>query len=100
MSEEPTSQFPRLALLDHVAVAASPRDGRPVRPPADVGAFRFAVVAALRAGQLLRGCVPRIDGGAAKATVIAQLEVASGRIAEVRAADAPGTRDDASAREE
>jgi hypothetical protein len=59
-------------------------EGRPVRPPADIGAFRFAVVSALRAAQLLRGCVPKIDdGGSHRATVIAQLEVAGGKIRDI-----------------
>ena len=83
MSGESPVQVPRPVPIDQLALAPSPRDGRPVRPPADVGAFRFAVVSALRAGQLLRGCVPRVDGGAHRATVIAQLEVAGGKIAEV-----------------
>lgn len=48
------------------------------RPP-NVGAFQFVVLAALRAAQLTRGCLPRVDG-VHKATVIAQLEVSAGRV--------------------
>ena len=52
--------------------------------PVDVNPFEFVVVAALRAQQLLAGCVPRLDGAHAAATM-AQLEVAGGRV--VRSAD-------------
>jgi DNA-directed RNA polymerase subunit K/omega len=62
---------------------ASPGDGKPIRRPDGFGAYRFVVVSALRAGQLLRGCTPKIDGHTNRATVIAQLEVASGRIREI-----------------
>jgi DNA-directed RNA polymerase subunit K/omega len=50
-----------------------------IRPPADVGVFHFAVVASLRATQLIRGCRPRLDGDH-KPTVMAQYEVAAGQI--------------------
>lgn len=59
-----------------------PSDGRPVRRPEGVGAFQFVVVSALRASQLMRGCIPRVNGSH-RATVIAQLEVATGKIREV-----------------
>jgi hypothetical protein len=48
--------------------------------PVDVNPFEFVVVAALRAQQLLAGCVPRLDGQHAAATM-AQMEVAGGRVA-------------------
>jgi DNA-directed RNA polymerase subunit K/omega len=48
--------------------------------PVGVNPFEFVVVAALRAQQLLAGCVPRVDGLHAPAT-IAQMEVAGGQIA-------------------
>jgi DNA-directed RNA polymerase subunit K/omega len=51
-----------------------------VRRPTDIGAFHFAVVAALRAAQLTRGCLPRVDG-LHKVAVTAQMEV-SGRFVE------------------
>lgn len=41
---------------------ASRDDGKPIRRPDGYGGYRFAVVSALRAGQLIRGCTPRIDG--------------------------------------
>jgi len=44
-----------------------------------VNAFEFAVVSGLRAAQLMRGCLPRVEGGH-KNTVIAQLEVAAGKV--------------------
>lgn len=47
--------------------------------PSDIGRFQFVVLSSLRAAQLLRGCVPRIDGGH-KRTVIAQLEISTGMV--------------------
>jgi hypothetical protein len=44
-----------------------------------MGAFQFVVLARLRAAQLIRGCVPRVDG-VHKATVIALVEVAEGKV--------------------
>jgi DNA-directed RNA polymerase subunit K/omega len=46
---------------------------------ADVNAFEFVVVSALRAAQLMRGCTPRVPA-AAKAVVTAQREVAEGKV--------------------
>ncbi len=48
------------------------------RPPG-MGAFEFVVLAKLRAAQLVKGCRPRVEG-AHKATVLAQLEVAAGKV--------------------
>ena len=53
--------------------------------PAELSAFEFAVLAGLRATQLSRGCTPRVPG-AAKVTIIAQMEVAARKV--VRAPDA------------
>ena len=50
-----------------------------VQRPNGVNAFEFAVLAGLRAGQLARGCTPRVTCGV-KVTVTAQLEVAAGKI--------------------
>ena len=47
--------------------------------PIDVNPFEFVVVAALRAQQLLAGCVPRIEG-LHGAPTMAQMEVAGGRV--------------------
>jgi hypothetical protein len=59
-----------------------------IRPPG-VGAFHFITLAALRATQLMRGCLPRIDGEHSVA-VTAQLEVANSKVTCVQAtADAP-----------
>ena len=44
-----------------------------------IGAFEFAVLASLRAKQLCRGCVPRVEGGH-KVAVTAQLEVMTGKV--------------------
>lgn len=51
------------------------------RPPG-VGAFQFVVLATLRAAQLMRGCRPRVEG-MHKPIVIAQLEVAAGKVTQV-----------------
>ena len=57
--------------------------------PTNVGAFHFITLAALRATQLMRGCLPRIDGEHSVA-VTALLEVANGKLTSVPAtADAP-----------
>jgi hypothetical protein len=47
--------------------------------PSGIGAFQFVILASLRASQLMRGCLPRIEG-AHKNTVIAQLEVSRGMV--------------------
>jgi DNA-directed RNA polymerase subunit K/omega len=44
-----------------------------------MGVFEFAVVAALRAAQLARGCRPRVDGDHTNA-VLARREVAEGKV--------------------
>jgi DNA-directed RNA polymerase subunit K/omega len=51
-----------------------------VQRPAAAGAFEFVVLSTLRAAQLLRGCLPIIDPGDHRPTVIAQLEVAGGHV--------------------
>ena len=51
------------------------------RPPA-IGAFEFVVLSALRAAQLMRGCIPKVEG-AHKLTTTAQWEVASGKIVNI-----------------
>ena len=52
-----------------------------IHRPYEFGAFEFAVVCGLRAAQLTRGCIPRVEEGTHKKTVIAQLEVAAGKVA-------------------
>jgi RNA polymerase Rpb6 len=56
--------------------------------PAELGAFEFVILASLRAAQLMRGCRPKIDGFH-KNTVIAQLEIAQGKVS-AQSADAAG----------
>jgi len=56
--------------------------------PVDVNPFEFVVVAALRAQQLLAGCVPRLDGPHGAATM-AQMEVARGRVARSETEEPP-----------
>jgi len=59
-----------------------------VRRPADMNAFEFVVVSALRAAQLQRGCTPRVEQSA-KLAVTAQHEVAERKVQPVRAEDEP-----------
>ena len=54
-----------------------------IKRPLEVGAFEFAVVCGLRAAQLMRGCIPLVEG-VHKNTVMAQLEVAAGKVARDR----------------
>jgi DNA-directed RNA polymerase subunit K/omega len=49
--------------------------------PLGIGAFHFVALASLRAAQLTDGCRPRVEG-VHKNTVIAQLEVAQGKVVE------------------
>lgn len=66
--------------------SSSPSNRAFIRCPVTIGRFEFVVLATLRATQLMRGCLPRI-GGVHKATVIAQAEVAAGKI--LSASDEP-----------
>jgi len=50
-----------------------------VARPTHVNAYEFAAVAALRAHQLMDGCVPLLTGEH-KATTMAQMEVAAGKV--------------------
>jgi hypothetical protein len=54
-----------------------------VHRPADQPAFEFVVVSGLRAAQLMRGCIARVETGHSKRITIAQLEVASGKVARI-----------------
>ena len=60
-----------------------------VSRPADVNAYEFIVVCALRAQQLLAGCTPRLPGQH-RPMVMAQMEVADGQVAKAEPdSDAP-----------
>jgi DNA-directed RNA polymerase subunit K/omega len=62
-----------------------------VQRPTGLSAFEFAVLAGLRAGQLARGCTPRVNGSS-KVAVIAQREIAERQV--MRASpSAPATDD-------
>jgi DNA-directed RNA polymerase subunit K/omega len=50
-----------------------------IRRPVELNPFEFAVLAGLRAAQLNRGSVPRVNGPT-KSTMIAQQEIAQGKI--------------------
>ena len=49
------------------------------RPPS-FGAFEFVVLSTLRAQQLIRGCTPKVEDVTHKKCVIAQSEIAEGKI--------------------
>ena len=51
-----------------------------VKRPAGFGAFEFAVIAGLRAVQLSAGCTPRVETGAHKLIITAQMEVAQHKV--------------------
>jgi len=59
-----------------------------VRCPDGMNAFEFVVLSALRAAQLQRGCLPRLEQSLKKA-VTAQHEVAEGKVLPVRATAEP-----------
>jgi hypothetical protein len=58
-----------------------------IQRPAGMGAFTFVVLSTLRSTQLIRGCRPRVEG-AHKRTVIAQIEVAEGKVLQLFTAPA------------
>jgi hypothetical protein len=57
-----------------------------VRRPAGANPYEFIVISALRAQQLLTGCTPRL-AGEHTAMVMAQMEVAAGRVARAESTD-------------
>jgi DNA-directed RNA polymerase subunit K/omega len=59
--------------------------------PIDVNPFEFVVVAALRAQQLLAGCVPRLEG-LHGAPTMAQMEVAGGQVTRSQSEATPTAR--------
>jgi DNA-directed RNA polymerase omega subunit len=59
-----------------------------IRRPAGVGRFEFVVASTLRTEQLIKGCTPRVDDLGHKPTVIAQQEVAAGKVALQPSSDA------------
>ena len=59
--------------------------------PVHLNAYEFVVVSALRAQQLLAGCVPRLEGPHGAATM-AQMEVAVGRVVRTDALGAAPAR--------
>jgi DNA-directed RNA polymerase subunit K/omega len=50
-----------------------------VNRPSHINAYEFAVLSALRAQQLIAGCVPRV-AGLHNAPTMAQMEVAAGQV--------------------
>jgi hypothetical protein len=62
------------------------QEGTVIRRPPNVGAFHFVRLSALRAAQLMRGCVAHVTWGEHKVITIAQVEVAMGKIVDVQPA--------------
>ena len=60
-----------------MAIAAS--KGPVISRPAGTSAFEFVVLSSLRAAQLMKGCLPRVEPRHKK-TQTAQLEVATGKV--------------------
>ena len=60
-----------------------------IKRPVGSNPFEFAVVSGLRAAQLMRGCIPRIDRGTDKVITTAQMEVAQGLVARVPLVEPP-----------
>jgi DNA-directed RNA polymerase subunit K/omega len=60
-----------------------------IKRPVGSNPFEFAVVSGLRAAQLMRGCIPRVNRGTDKVITTAQMEVAAGLVARVPLAEAP-----------
>ncbi len=56
------------------------RDMTATRPPIGMGAFEFVSLSRLRTVQLMRGCIPTMERNGHKLTIVAQMEVSSGRI--------------------
>jgi DNA-directed RNA polymerase subunit K/omega len=53
-----------------------------VQRPSGTNPFEFVVVSGLRAAQLMRGCIPRVER-AHKVITTAQIEVAPGKVARI-----------------
>ena len=70
-----------------------------VRPPTGMNAYEFVVMSALRAQQLMQGCVALVEGDH-KPTVLAQMEISMGRIGRATETDpSPAALADASPRD-
>ena len=63
-----------------------------VRRPDDMNAFEFVVLSGLRAAQLQRGCVPRVEQSP-KIAVTAQQEVAERKVLSLREIVEPGSQE-------
>jgi len=59
-----------------------------------MNAFEFVVLSGLRAAQLQRGCVPRVEQSP-KIAVTAQQEVAERKVLSLRETDEPGSQETA-----
>ena len=59
-----------------------------VQRPHGTNAFEFVVVSGLRAAQLMRGSVPRVER-AHKVITTAQIEVATGKVERIPASENP-----------
>jgi hypothetical protein len=57
-----------------------------IKRPVEIGAFEFAVLCGLRAAQLSRGCLARVESSSLKFTTVAQIEVSEFRVVREAAA--------------
>lgn len=69
---------------------SKPAGAAMIRPPDGMGLYMFAVLASLRAAQLMRGCLPRVESTSDKSTVVARLEVAGRQTSAVPAEGTAG----------
>jgi len=63
-----------------------------IRRPAGTNPFEFVVVSGLRAAQLMRGCIPKVEREH-KVISTAQLEVATGKIARIPLVPVPAAEE-------
>ena len=73
---------------DRPETIPSKEEGPVVQRPAGTNAFEFVVVSGLRAAQLMRGSIPRVEI-AHKVITTAQLEVAAGKVSRIPATVLP-----------
>jgi DNA-directed RNA polymerase subunit K/omega len=76
-------RFPEPAATVRAPALHKARKGSVIKRPVGSNPFEFAVVSGLRAAQLMRGCIPRVDRGTDKVITTAQAEVAAGLVARV-----------------
>jgi len=69
-------------------IARKKEAGLVVQRPHGTNPFEFVVVSGLRAAQLMRGCIPRVER-AHKVITTAQIEVATGKVSRIPVGENP-----------